>query len=190
MGQVVVGCEKCTFDDDGNRDTNYGGDVGVKCQNGVVKEGNYVSYYEVDLSAQGIPADAIVQLSSKFEQYVFSLFEGEAETHTYRMTALFDAWDEDTLTYNNRPNVDFPIVAGIAGPGGINTWYSITGSDLVDFIQDALDNRSGIFSVRLEALEVEDGFIARSDDSEEEPPNIPKLTVVWLVPHVQTSVLG
>lgn len=185
MAQVVVDCLKCTFDNSGNRDVNYGGDAGVKCQTGIVKGENYRSYYEVDLSAAGIPADAIVQSTSKFEQYITSHWEGEVG-QTYRLVRNTGAWDEDTLTYNNPPGIDSPIVTSIAGPGGADAWYAITGSDIVPFINEALDNQGGIFSVRLESLDTGSGFIAHSDDG----ANKPKLTVDYLLPHVQVAIIG
>lgn len=188
MGQVVKDILKCTYDDTEARDTNYGGDTVVKIRDGTGKGvGVEWGWFEVDLSGEGIPANAIVQPDSKAEFYIEALWDsGEV---TYTITRIADAWNEedpDGLTYNNRPAGSFPLFGGILAPDAADAYWAITGASLAAQIQDALDNRSGLLGFVLNVAPAGDGLICHSDEGD----NKPKVTINWLVPHVQVSHIG
>ena len=185
MYQVVKVCAKSTYSEFTNPDTNYGGAAGIKSGVDSAKSEEWKSYMEWDVSAEGIPAAAIVQSTSKIRIYLLSLNAVTNNAQWWRPDAAWNEVDPGGLTYNNAPGAAQPWDTGAAAAQATG-WYTITGANLAVFFQDALDNRSGIVSFVYFANTADAFWVAQSDDAD----NPPELTIDYLLPHVQVSVIG
>jgi len=111
-------------------DTNYGtsNNLWVRSSNDPSYK-NARSFFEFDLS--GIPQ------GSKIVSATFSLYEYSTPTdsRTYQLYMVTDGWDEDTITWNNRPIITvIPPSVPEATVGTTSGWVSWNVKDVVQLM--------------------------------------------------------
>jgi hypothetical protein len=169
-------------------DTNYGTDVtlAVIYTAASYKTAANVGRTLADVDISAIPAGSTIASTSKAELYCGTVLAAVAAT-LYRITQ--PAWTELGATWNKYDGTNPWAVAGgdygdphvhFTTPAATG-WFTITGDDFAAFLQDALNNCSGIVRMLMrldvESLTTTSGAYFASDDDTHDPSWKLKLTV-------------
>jgi hypothetical protein len=180
MAELVIDpVAKCAHVSELLKDQNYGGatELWACCYDLLGSYYRCLAYMEADVSS--IPAGSTINSASKLEIYIAHRYTDDQLMTWLRANG---SWEEGTITYNNQPGGTTPSFT-YTGPDADGA-FTITGSDLATWLQDALDNRSGLASwvtYPVALPTAESGFRFNSDDAALYKP---KFTVVYAPPAV------
>jgi hypothetical protein len=143
VSQVVPIFGADSYVDDANPDTNYGAeDFWYIRQNNSDSKNlkHQYAFAYADLSGIGITAAEVD--SAYIKAYCYAQDGYDVATIVWHR--VISAWDEATITWNNKPDYDEAVVSSTLQPF-ILGWHTWTATDM---IKDALANRSGIWTAR------------------------------------------
>ena len=189
MSQLVVDpITKATYIDNAYPSTNYGTTdiISVSFKPISSKFGPFIARVLQDADISAIPPGSIIVSTSKLELYCKTVYAATAAT-LYRITQ--PDWTELGATWGDyiypndhwyTPGGDYSTPSVAFTTPAATGWFTITGADFAAFLQDAINNRSGIARMLLRVDTESDtlkGADFASDDDTHDPSWKLKLTV-------------